>query len=131
MKIHLILLIAILASGCSLIPPSYDNNEYLQFAKLETHARFLHTECSDPVKVRARLNEMHFEVEVLTSYSFYLPRNSDIFEVTKILTQDVKEMSKRYDDGNAPSSMYCKLKSKTITTKARRALVSVGKLIQE
>ena len=114
--------------SCSILPPKYDANEYMILAQLETHSRFMKTECSDPIKVRARLDDMMFNVELLSTYAFFLPRNSETFEISKILVEDIQEMSERYDDGDAPSTTYCKLKSRTFIEKARRVLTSIGKL---
>lgn len=130
-KILSTLAIVLVLSGCSLLPPNYDNNEYMQFAKLETHSRFLREECVDPVLVRNRLDKMLWDSELLNSYSFFLPRNSEIFEISIILADDVREMMARYDDGEAPSITYCKIKSKAFTTKARRALESIGDMQTE
>ena len=74
---------------------------------------------------------MAWDAELLTSYSFFLPRNSEIFEISKILADDVREMIDRYDDGEVPSVTYCKIKAKAFTTKARRALVSIGDMQTE
>jgi hypothetical protein len=120
--------IMLILSGCSLLPPKYDNNEYMQFAKLETHSRFLREECSDPMLVKVRLDQMLWDAELLNSYAFFLPRKSDIFDISVILTQDVREMVKRYNTGENPSITYCKIKSKVFTTKARRALDTIGNL---
>jgi len=124
--------VVLLVSSCaSLLPPAYDNNEYFLFSKLETHSRFLRAECPFPEQVRDRLDLMLFDSEHLNSYTFFLPRNSDIFEISKILAVDVREMMDRYDDGEAPSTVYCKIKSKAFTAKARRALESIGNMQQE
>jgi len=130
-KVLSLLAVVLIVSGCSLLPPNYDNNEYLQFARLETHSRFLREECVDPILVRNRLDQMLWDAELLNSYSFFLPRNSDIFEISKILAEDVREMMARYDDGEAPSITYCKIKSAAFTTKARRALESIGNMQTE
>ena len=130
-KVLSLLAVVLIVSGCSLLPPNYDNNEYLQFARLETHSRFLREECVYPILVRNRLDQMLWDAELLNSYSFFLPRNSDIFEISKILAEDVREMMARYDDGEAPSITYCKIKSKAFTTKARRALESIGNMQTE
>ncbi len=134
MKLKTICLLAVVVfvSACaSLLPPTYDNNEYFLFSKLETHSRFLRLECPDPKQVRDRLDLMLFDVEHLNSYTFFLPRNSEVFEISKILAIDVREMMDRYDNGEAPSTVYCKIKSKAFTAKARRALESIGNMQQE
>lgn len=120
--------LALTLSSCGLMPPDYDSGEYMVFARLETHARFLANECDDSDAVRARLAKMHFDAELLQTYTFFLPRNSDVFEISKIMAEDVREMDSRYADGEAPNITYCKLKSKQFVTKARRALEAVGKL---
>jgi len=131
-KILHILAITMLVSSCaSFLPPSYDNNEYFLFSKLETHSRFLRLECPFPEQVRNRLDLMLFDSEHLNSYAFFLPRNSEIFEISKILAVDVREMMDRYEDGEAPSTVYCKIKSKAFTTKARRALETIGNMQTE
>lgn len=126
--VALTLSLALTLGGCSLLPPDYDSGEYMIFSRLETSARFLANECDDTAAVRARLASMHYDAELLQTYTFFLPRNSDTFEISKILSEDVREMDSRYADGEAPSVTYCKLKSKQFVTKARRALEAVGKL---
>ena len=130
-KLYLLAAVMLVASCSSFMPPAYDNNEYFLFSKLETHSRFLRKECVDPVLVRARLDLMLFDSEHLNSYAFFLPRNSEIFEISKILAVDVEEMMERYDDGEFPSPVYCKIKSKAFTTKARRALETIGNMQTE
>lgn len=129
MKTILTVFAVVILAGCSTIfPPNYDNNEYYIFARLETHSRFLRNECSDAELVKARLDKMLFDAELLNSYSFFLPRNSEIFEVSKILATDVREMLQRYQGEKPPSVTYCKIKSKAFTTKSRKALETVGNL---
>lgn len=129
--LYLLATVMLVSSCASFMPPSYDNNEYFLFSKLETHSRFLRKECVDPVLVRNRLDLMLFDSEHLNSYAFFLPRNSEIFEISKILAVDVEEMMERYDDGEAPSPVYCKIKSKAFTAKARRALETIGNMQTE
>ena len=127
MKSIIVLYVCFLLIGCSLIPPKYDNNEYYILARLETHSRFLKDECLSPNKVKNRLATMIFDAKLLNSYAFFLPRNSEVFEISKILEQDVTEMIARYKQ-QPPSSTYCKLKAAIFTKKARRALQSIGNL---
>lgn len=128
MKILYSLALILILASCSVMPPKYDNNEYYTLVKLETHSRYLQNECKNPLIVQGRLTKMLWEAEVLNSYAFFLPRNTEIYEISKILVEDVTEMKQRYNDKPFPSISYCTIKSKTFTAKARRALEAIGQL---
>ena len=125
----LIVILLVTLSGCaSILPPDYDNNEYYILARLETHSRFLRDECPYPKQVKQRLYTMLFDAELLNSYAYFLPRNSETYEISKILRDDVAEMQKRYDSEKQPSITYCKMKSKLFTAKARRIMESTANI---
>jgi len=123
----LVLLGAIVVTSCSIFPPKYDNNEYQLLVELEVASRRIKENCSDPNTIRQYLESMAHSTEILNTYSFYLPNNTDLFEISKILVHDIQEMKGRYNDGKKPSEIYCKLKAETLTAKVRRALEGFGK----
>jgi len=113
--------------GCAaILTPKFDENEYLLLSRLETHARMLHDECSNPDQVRTRIHQLVEDAEILTTYTFYIPRNTEVFEISKILRDDTREFEKRYADGKTPSITYCKLKAQTFIDKVRSTLEAVG-----
>ncbi len=117
---------ALFLASCGLIPPKFDENEYLLLSRLESHARMLHDECPKPDKVRVRIHQLVEDAEVLTTYTFYIPKNTEVFEISKILRDDTREFEDRYADGKTPSITYCRLKAQTFITKVRDTLKAVG-----
>ncbi len=122
----IIVVAAIFIAGCNMFPPKFDENEYLLLSRLETHARMLHDECSEPDQVRARIHQLVEDAEVLTTYTFYIPKNTEVFEISKILRDDTREFERRYADGKEPSITYCRLKAQVFIEKVRATLEAVG-----
>ena len=116
----------LLTSCAAIMTPKFDENEYLLLSRLETHARMLHDECPDPDQVRVRIHQLVEDAEVLTTYTFYIPRNTEVFEISKILRDDTREFEDRYADGKVPSITYCRLKAQTFIKKVRETLEAVG-----
>lgn len=120
------LLFAAVLTACSLLPQAYDNNEYQLLAQLETHIQLISEHCSDPSVVRTYIPDLVYDAELLNTYTFYIPKNTEVFKMSTILRDDVRQFEKRYQDG-APSPAYCSLKSKTFLIKVRTALEAVAK----
>lgn len=119
----------VFCSGCALwTPPRFDNNEYLVFAQLETHARFLVEECSDNTLAKKRIQLLLFESETLQTYSYYLPHSSELYVSSKIINKQIVEFKNRYNNEVPPSVVYCKIKTKTLIKELRRILTTAGQL---
>jgi len=125
-KTALSLVLAFAVTACSFFPQVYDNNEYQLLAQLETSVQLIGENCPTPDVVRTYLPRLVYDAELLHTYTFYIPRNSEVFQMASILKDDVRQFEKRYKD-NTPSTLYCKLKSKTFLAKVRSALSAVAK----
>lgn len=127
MKNAIILLFAFLIVGCSsLLPQHYDPNEYELLARLETTVRLIQEDCSQPEKVTNKLPVLIADAELLHTYTFYIPRNTEVYKMANILKDDVREFKAQYEKGKG-NALYCKLKTKTFLIKVRRALTAVAK----
>lgn len=123
MKKLYLLVAVMLLTGCSLLAPDFDNVEYNQFVRLETHAEYLQEECKTG-EAMPRLNAMKFYTNSLASYTANLSGNEEIARVAAILDQDLQEML----DRNEMSPTYCELKAKQFKIKITRIIESIGKL---
>ena len=117
-------------SGCSFFaPPRFDNNEYFFFVELETHARYLVDECSNVSLVGKRMTTMRLRSETLQTYSYYLPRRSELYNSSNLINKQIVELAARYNkDTPPPSTAYCTIKAKILIKELRRILTTAGKL---
>jgi len=123
-------LIVVLLSGCSMIAPKYDNNEYKLLVSLEVDSRLLVKDCSDPQLVQHRLKHMVNTSELFFTYTFYIPHNDDTYEMAKILRTNINELKERYSQESPPSKFYCGIKSKILIESTQRALEAVGSKVE-
>lgn len=117
--------LSILVAGCGLIPQKYDNNEYELLARLETNASIINERCDDTAFVESRLPDLEFDARLLNSYTLYIPRNTDVYQISNILRDDVNEFKAQYEKGEATPS-YCKIKTKLFLKKVRDTLEAVA-----
>lgn len=129
MKKLLIPLIIVFAVGCSTGATKYDNNEYELLARLETTVRLMQEDCPTRELVIGQLPTLIADAELLHTYTFYIPRNTEVFGMVKILRDDIREFEQQYNK-NTDNPLYCKLKTKAFLAKVRRSLEAVGKKIK-
>lgn len=129
-KIILPLTFVVFLTGCQMLAPKYDNNEYEFLVRMETNARLLVDECSTPELAEARLERMRHLSEVFFTYTFYIPHNDDTFEIAKILKTNIIELHSKYEDEGSPSRAYCGIKSKVMIETTQRALEAVGSKVR-
>jgi len=122
-KLYLVSIVVLL-TGCSLLAPSFDNNEYEQFVKLNSEAVFLKAQCGT-TDMSTGLTAMKYNTGNLLTYATYLPNNEEITSMAKIIDNDVQEL---IDRGDNMSKTYCELKFDQIMIKLDEALDSVGNL---
>lgn len=116
-------------TGCAM-PQVYDNNEYGLLAGLETSVRLTQEDCGDNEAIANAIPALVREAELLTTYTFYIPKNSDVYEMSKILRDDIREFEAQYEKGDG-NPLYCKLKTKQFIIKARDVLETVGKKLRK
>lgn len=112
-------------TACSMVPQYYDNNEYELLARLETTVRLMQDDCSNPTVVNSMLPTLIADAELLHTYTFYIPRNTEVYQMADILRDDVRQFEAQYDSGGR-NHLYCKLKTKTFLVKVRRVLEAVA-----
>lgn len=108
-----------------MLPQAYDNNEYELLARLETTVRLIHDDCDDVEKVTAKLPALIHDAELLHTYTFYIPRNTEVYKMANILRDDVREFEAQYNKSEA-TPLYCRLKTRAFLIKVRRSLEAVG-----
>ncbi len=115
-------------AGCAYLTPpqEYDNNEYELLARIETHVTMIRMNCDDPQFVESRLPDLEFDARLLHSYTFHIPRNTEVFQMAEILKGDALQLKAQYEKGKATPT-YCRLKTKLFVEKVRRALEAVAK----
>lgn len=113
-----------------MLPQRFDNNEYELLSHIETKVRLVQDVCSEDARVKSALRPLVYDVELLYTYALYTPNNPEVFEVAKILRDDVKEMQGRYERGDA-SATYCNLKTRAMRIKTSAILNAVGKKPRE
>lgn len=128
MRLIITLALISLLSGCSLTPPKFDNNEYYIVARIDAISKLMHDECDNRQRVEQYIEQLKLESQTLSTYTFYLPHHTDLFEISKILVEDVDELSAKYQQNKEPSLEYCKLKTQSISLKVRRTLQTIGNL---
>lgn len=121
----MVLIGILLLTGCSLTPV-YDNNEYELLARLETSVRLAQEKCSNPNSIRNMLSYMVRDSEVLHTYTFYIPNNTEVYKVATILRDDIREFEKQYNNNEATPT-YCKLKTGVFLDKVRDTLSTVAR----
>ena len=130
-KLIIFATILVLLSGCaSFFPAEYDNNEYYILAKLETDVKLVKEMCA--VSQQAVENEILGLVrsaELLHTYTFYIPRNTDVYNMATILKNDIREFEKNYAEGKG-NTLYCKLKTSVFLKKVRITLKAVAQKVR-
>lgn len=125
MNRYIAITLPLVLTGCALLPQNYDNNEFGLLARIETNGRLVKESCESPAAVTPRLNAMVEDVELLTTYTFYTPNNSETYQSAILIKDDIYEFRNQYTSGKATPS-YCKIKSQVIVIKTQRVLESVG-----
>lgn len=125
MRLLLALSLAVLITGCSLLPQKYDNNEYELLTRLEATALIMNENCGDEERIKQLIPRLDYDARVLHTYAFYTPRNTDVYGIVDILKTDVQEFKSQYDKGRG-NKTYCTLKTSLFLQKVRDTLEVVG-----
>lgn len=122
-------LLLIFTTGCnSIFPPKYESNQFMQLVKIHTHIESILPQCKYPVIVEQKLHLLRWETKVFNTYSLYLPRNDEIYQISEILLSNIDQMLARYTSNNTPSETYCQLKSQQLLTNITNTLQTIGNL---
>lgn len=125
-KVLVAIFVSLFLVGCSLVPQKYDNNEYELLARLETSTTMMSEQCADAQRVQSMIQSLEYDARLLHTYTFYIPRNTEVYGIAEILKTDVLEFKRQYEQGTATPT-YCKLKTNLFLTKVRTALDAVAK----
>ena len=125
MKNRITALLLLGLAGCAMIPQQYDNNEYELLARLEARTVIINENCDNEDVVKSHIEALDFDARTLHSYTFYIPRNTEVFEIAEILKNDTKEFKDQYDAGKG-NATYCGLKTKIFLKKVRDTMEAVA-----
>lgn len=119
------LLLTLGLAACGMVPQKYDNNEYELLARLEARTVIINENCDDTEVVKSHIEALDFDARTLHSYTFYIPRNTDVFAIAEILKNDTKQLKDQYDAGKG-NAVYCELKTKIFLKKVRDTMEAVA-----
>lgn len=139
MRLITSLFVVILLSGCALFNTAYDaatmakfdNNEYLLAGKVSATAEVARSYCNDPSAAGSYANMIWITARELQLYSFNRNENKDVIELTGALFEIADGLGKKYmqyetEGGTAPSTGYCKLKMKSLSSNAAKIQEAIG-----
>lgn len=115
-------------TGCTILPPAYDGNEFKIMAEINTDIKSLNTRCSDVGVVSKYLSSLDQKTLLWTSYTEFLPNHKQLHEISTIINNDIEEFKSNYSKPEQPSTEYCEIKSNLLIEKMKRALIAYGKL---
>jgi hypothetical protein len=124
-KVLVAFFVVVFFTGCSMLPQKYDNNEYELLARLETSVVMISEQCDSEQHVNSLMPTLEYDARLLHTYSFYIPRNTEVYGIADILMKDVLEFKNQYER-NTATPTYCKLKTKLFLSKVRTALEAVA-----
>ena len=121
------MMLTVTLSACSMFPQKFDNHEYAALANFVVDVEYTKETCKgDGTDTKHMLRMLDLDVRKLEVYTRYIPKNSEIHNVVKILRDDISEFKKRYDT-KGHSKAYCETKADLIHKKALRILEAAAK----
>jgi len=111
----LIVLLAMLITGCSTIKDSYlmtkfDANEYQLITQIRIDSRYSINDCDNFFAAKNDAAVVAKETELFALYSEHLPHNGDSYKAAQALNEIAQGLIKRYTAGEKVSTQFCKLK---------------------
>jgi hypothetical protein len=128
MKYFIKILLVLSLTGCTILPPIYDGNEFKIMAEINTEVKSMKNKCVAPDEVLSSLNTLDRQTLLWTSYTEFLPNHKQLHEISTIINNDITEFKSNYNKPEKPSVTYCELKSDLLVEKMKRALIAYGKL---
>ena len=109
----LILIIAVLLSGCSLFPSTFDSQEHAMIVNVHVISQDDGV-CNTPNSAYMAAQTMYQDARWAWNYGRDLPNNEKMVAMTASLMAMTKELDDRYKKAETVSATYCKLKFKNI-----------------
>jgi hypothetical protein len=129
-RLKILLLISLLLPGCALLDAynmaEYDNNEYYLVNKIRTESEVNINTCSNQKVSSIVFNELYEISTELKNFAQYIPDNEDTFKLASGLVELTKQGKETYDNNDAVSVSFCKLKLKSINRAAEKAQEVIG-----
>ena len=116
-----ILALAILISGCNLLPDNFDNQEFGYLAELHVSASVTPSPCDED-----ELKEIHRLASILATYSEHTLNNN-----TTLIYSEIQSLAGELLVRESPSRTYCKMKRKSIRQVTDTALSVFGTRIKK
>ena len=111
----LALLLALLLSGCGLLPSRFDSQEHAMIVNVHVISQD-DAVCNSRDSAYLAAQTMYQDARWAWSYGRDLPNNEKMVAMTANLMAITKELDDRYKKGDAVSATYCRLKMKNIHT---------------
>ena len=126
----LLLSSAILLSGCAAVDSffmaRYDNIEYYLINKISTVSELGKKDCNEIQLSRLNFNILYSTSYELKNYSQFIPRNEETVKMSVSINELIKQGKDMYDNNNALSETFCKLKLDQINRAATTAQKVIG-----
>jgi len=110
-------------TGCSILAPTYDNNEYIILVDISVTVQNINSQClkSDRLSLSQKINGLVSETQRFELYTRHLANSDDIHNVASIVNKDAMQMSKFYAT-KGHNEKYCLRKTDMMGKKVNALL---------
>lgn len=120
-KLIITMLAFILLSGCVSFAPTYDNNEYYLFTKVNAEAKVTNQNC-DTEYVNSNLNSLNKSSTHLITYTKNKNNNNNAHKIAKIIKKNINQLINNYKENQKENFVvYCKIKTDNISKMSQKA----------
>jgi hypothetical protein len=122
MKKLLIILFILSLNGCALYDAyfmaKYDTTEYSLVNQVKTKAQIAEDNCSNPVMVIIRMNDLYNSALEFKNFTIYIPHNEDSAKLASNLFTLTKDTRDYFNKTEKISPVFCKAKIQQIVISA-------------
>jgi len=130
MKKLLIILFILSLNGCALYDAyfmaKYDTTEYSLVNQVKTKAQIAEDNCSNPVMVIIRMNDLYNSALEFKNFTIYIPHNEDSAKLAFNLFTLTKDTRDYFNKTDKISPIFCKAKIQQIEKSADTIQHAIG-----
>jgi hypothetical protein len=130
MKKLLIISLVLMLNGCALLDAyfmaKYDTTEYALVNEVRTKAQIAEDNCSNPVMVIVRINDLYNSALEFKNFTMYIPRNDDAVKLSEKLFTLTKDTRDYFIKTEKISPVFCKVKLQQIEKSAETIQQVIG-----
>ena len=130
MKKLLIILSILSLNGCALYDAyfmaKYDTTEYSLVNQVKTKAQIAEDNCSNPVMVIIRMNDLYNSALEFKNFTIYIPHNEDSAKLAANLFTLTKDTRDYFNKTEKISPVFCKAKIQQIEKSADTIQHAIG-----